>query len=81
MKQFRQTDFKSSFSKIIDEIQRTGEPVVITKRGVPVAKVTAMDSNPPNLFGFMIGEFRIIGDIESPIGPQKHRAHLKQRIP
>ena len=77
MKQIRQSDFKSNFFKIIDEIQHTGEPVVITKRGVPVAKVTAMDSNPANLFGFMIGEFRIIGDIESPIGPQKHLADLK----
>ncbi|HET6932863.1 MAG TPA: type II toxin-antitoxin system Phd/YefM family antitoxin [Candidatus Acidoferrum sp.] len=77
MKQICQTDFKSSFSKIIKEIQHTGDTVVIIKHGVPVAKVTAMDSNPANLFGFMIGEFRIIGDIESPIRPQKHRADLK----
>jgi prevent-host-death family protein len=76
MKQIRQTDFKSSFFKIINEIQRTGEPVVITKRGAPIAKVMAMDSNPANLFGFMIGEFRIIGDIETPTGTRKHRAHL-----
>lgn len=62
---------------MIDGIQHTGEPVVITKRGFPVAKVMAMDSNPANLFAFMSGEFRIIGDIESPIGPQNHRAHLK----
>ena len=72
MKQIRQTDFKSSFFKIIKEIQHTGDPVVITKRGVPVAKVIAMDSNPASLFGFMIGEFRTIGDIESPIRPQEH---------
>ena len=77
MKQIRQSVFKSSFFKIINEIQRTGEPVVITERGAPVAKVMAMDSNPANLFGFMIGEFRIIGDIESPIGPQKHRTNRK----
>jgi prevent-host-death family protein len=77
MKQIRQSDFKSRFFKIINEIQRTGEPVVITKRGAPVATVMTIDSDPANLFGFMIREFKIIGDIESPIGYQKRLAHLK----
>jgi antitoxin (DNA-binding transcriptional repressor) of toxin-antitoxin stability system len=43
--------------------------VVITKRGKPVVKVVAVESGEGELFGFLAGEFKIIGDIESPLVP------------
>ncbi len=32
-------EFKAHCLRILDEVQRTGEPVTITKRGKPVAEV------------------------------------------
>jgi antitoxin (DNA-binding transcriptional repressor) of toxin-antitoxin stability system len=51
----------------MEDVNATGEPVIITKRGTPVAKVVPVNSKKPELLGFMAGEFRIIGDIERPV--------------
>jgi antitoxin (DNA-binding transcriptional repressor) of toxin-antitoxin stability system len=51
----------------MDDVRATGEPVVITKRGTPVAKVVPVASKKEDVFGFMSGEFKIIGDIKSPV--------------
>ena len=61
--------FKARCLRVIKEVQSTGEPVVITKRGTPVVKVTAVPSERADVFGFMAGEFTIVGDIESPVVP------------
>jgi antitoxin (DNA-binding transcriptional repressor) of toxin-antitoxin stability system len=53
----------------MDDVNATGEPVIITKRGRPVAKVVPVTSKKQDLFGFMAGEFTIVGDIESPVVP------------
>lgn len=34
-------EFKAHCLRILDEVQRSGEPVTITKRGKPVAEITA----------------------------------------
>jgi antitoxin (DNA-binding transcriptional repressor) of toxin-antitoxin stability system len=44
-------------------------PIIITKRGTPVAKVVPVTSKKQDLFGFMAGELKIVGDIESPVVP------------
>jgi prevent-host-death family protein len=73
----RASIFKARCLKTIDDVQATGEPVVITKRGAPVAKVVPMVSVEVGLFGFMSGEVRITGDIEAPVAPRKQRKALK----
>ncbi len=40
MKQIPTGEFKASCHAIMDSLQATGEPVVITKRGVPVVKLS-----------------------------------------
>ena len=71
MKQMRASAFKAQCLKIMNDIQATGEPVIVTKRGKPVVKVIPI--KPPNddIFGFMADKFDIIGDIESPVVPLK----------
>jgi len=68
MKQIRAGEFKASCLAVMDEVQATGEPVVVTKRGVPVVKLVPVRGQ-NEIFGFMAGEFRIAGDIESPAVP------------
>jgi len=37
------SEFKAKCLGLLDEVAETGEPVVITKRGRPVARLTAID--------------------------------------
>jgi antitoxin (DNA-binding transcriptional repressor) of toxin-antitoxin stability system len=55
----------------MDDVQATGEPVIVTKRGKPVVKVVPVKQESDDIFGFMKGEFKIVGDIESPVVPLK----------
>ena len=64
--------FKARCLKIMDDVKATGEPVVVTKRGAPVVKVVPIVSEDSDLFGFMAGEVRIVGDVEAPVVPLKH---------
>jgi prevent-host-death family protein len=61
--------FKARCLSVMDDVSATGEPVIITKRGTPVAKIVPVASKKQDLFGFMAGEFKIVGDIESPVVP------------
>jgi prevent-host-death family protein len=67
MKQMPAGKFKARCLSVMDDVNATGEPVIITKRGTPVAKIVPVTSKKQNLFGFMVGQFKVIGDIESPV--------------
>jgi prevent-host-death family protein len=69
MKQMPAGKFKARCLSVMDDVNATGEPVIITKRGTPVAKVVPVSSKKQDLFGFMAGELKIVGDIESPVVP------------
>jgi prevent-host-death family protein len=71
MKQMPAGKFKARCLSVMDDVNATGEPVIITKRGTPVAKVVPVTSKKQDLFGFMAGELKIVGDIESPVVPLK----------
>jgi prevent-host-death family protein len=80
MKQMRASAFKAQCLKVMNDIQATGEPVIVTKRGKPVVKVVPIKSENDDIFGFMAGEFEIIGDIESPVVPLSHWKVMKEKI-
>jgi prevent-host-death family protein len=69
MKQMRASAFKARCLAVMDDVQATGEPVIVTKRGKPVVKVIPIKPEKDDIFGFMAGEFEIVGDIESPVVP------------
>jgi antitoxin (DNA-binding transcriptional repressor) of toxin-antitoxin stability system len=48
---------------------RSPEPVVITKRGKPVAKFVPADARKDKFIGSLKGKIKIVGDIESPVVP------------
>jgi len=79
MKQMGASAFKARCLSVIREIQATGEPVLVTKRGKPWVKVVPFESEKDDLFGFMAGTFKIIGDVESPVWPLKRRDLLPRR--
>jgi prevent-host-death family protein len=69
MKQMPAGEFKARCLSVMDDVNATGEPVLITKRGVPVAKIVPVSSKKRDLFGFMAGQLEVVGNIESPVVP------------
>ena len=51
----------------MDEVQSTREPVVITKKGRPVAKLVPATEPTDDFLGKLSGSMRIVGDITQPI--------------
>jgi antitoxin (DNA-binding transcriptional repressor) of toxin-antitoxin stability system len=50
-------------------VLRSGEPVLITKHGNPVAKLVPAENQADDIFGYMAGKVKIVGDIVDPIAP------------
>ncbi len=70
MKTIKASEFKAKCLKIMDEVAATGEPVVITKNGVPVARLVPARERPKTIFGAMKGSILYMGDVVSPIGEE-----------
>jgi prevent-host-death family protein len=61
--------FKAQCLGVMEQVRKTRQPVVITKRGKPVAKLVPADKTPDDVFGCLRGVIKIVGDIESPVVP------------
>jgi prevent-host-death family protein len=61
------TDFKANCLRLMDEVARERKPIVITKRGKPIAKLVPVEEETRDLFGYMAGTAKICGDIVGPI--------------
>jgi prevent-host-death family protein len=60
--------FKAQCLRLMEDVQKRRQTVVITKRGKPVAKLVPPDDEPARtVFGFLQGQARIVGDIVSPV--------------
>lgn len=66
------TEFKAKSLKLIDEMERSGEPLTITRRGKPSLTLSARKAGLPvsgSIFGCMKGTVKILGDIVGPVDP------------
>ena len=77
MKTIAAGKFKAHCLSMIEEVNATREPVLITKRGRPVAKLVAADKTTDNFIGRLEGIIQIVGDIESPVTPLEDWEALK----
>jgi prevent-host-death family protein len=69
--------FKARCLAVMNNVQATGEPVVITKRGAPVVQVVPVVTDEDRLFGFMAQDVKVVGDVESPVVPLKQWEIMK----
>lgn len=67
MKKIAAGKFKARCLALMEDVRSTREPLVITKRGKPVAKLVPADEDKEEFIGRLEGVFRVVGDIESPI--------------
>ena len=69
MKKMPAGEFKTRCLSVMDSVQKTKEPVLITKNGRPVAKLVPAEEESREFLGRLEGIVKIMGDIESPIEP------------
>jgi prevent-host-death family protein len=70
-------EFKAHCLRILDEVQRTGESVTVTKRGKPVAEVKAVVEKKGRLtFGCLKHPEYRFDDPDSPVYEQPWNAEL-----
>ena len=62
------SEFKATCLGVIEGVRQTGEPVVITKRGIPVAELVAPapEKRPARKLGALAGTVTFLGDIIAP---------------
>jgi len=61
-------EFKAHCLQLLDGVQKSGQSLVVTKRGRPVARVTPISSAPTSLFGCLKGQVDIAGDLVQSTG-------------
>lgn len=65
---FTASEFKAKCLKIMDEVAESGERVVITKRGKPVAELSQARERRASKYGALRGMITYRGDVISPTG-------------
>jgi len=77
MKTMAAGEFKARCLQVMDQVSSTRRPVLITKRGKPVAKLVPADETRPEVFDSLKGKIEILGDIVSPVAPLEDWEALK----
>jgi prevent-host-death family protein len=67
MKTMPAGQFKARCLKVMDDVEATREPVVITKKGRPVAKLVPAGEPSDDFLGKLSSVMKIVGDITQPI--------------
>ena len=62
--------FKNHALRLLDEVAATGEEILITRRGKPLARVGAVRTDRSIEFGKLKGTLEIRGDIVAPLGEE-----------
>jgi len=60
-------EFKTHCLQVMEQVRTKRESVLITKRGVPVAKLVPVDEIAADIFGCLKDQFEITGDIVGPV--------------
>jgi prevent-host-death family protein len=77
MKTMAAGEFKAKCLQVMDQVHSTRTPVVITKRGRPIAKLVPAEELRTTAFDSLKGKIEILGDIVSPVVPWEDWEALK----
>jgi prevent-host-death family protein len=77
MKTIAAGEFKARCLQVMEDVRTKRTPVLITKRGKPLAKLVPPDEKPPDILGRLAGKIEILGDIVSPVTPLEDWESLK----
>lgn len=62
------SELKARCSEIVGRVERMRTPIVLTKRGRPIARIVPIENQErADLFGFAQGSLSVVGDVVEPI--------------
>ena len=67
IKTIKASEFKAKCLRLMDEVAETGQPLIITKNGKPVAQLGPVVERASTLAGAHAGKTHILSDIIAPI--------------
>ena len=67
MQRIPAAQFKSQCLALMEQVAESGRPVMVTKHGKPVVQISPVESDENEIYGFLVGKGRIVGDIENSI--------------
>ena len=67
MQKMAAAQFKAQCLAVMDQVSRSGRPVVITKHGKAVVKLVPANEDEDEIFGALADVARITGDIENTV--------------
>jgi prevent-host-death family protein len=65
MKEISAAVFKAQCLTLMDDVRLTKRPLVITKRGKPVAKLVPIEEPKDDFIGRLKGVFEVVGDLDA----------------
>ena len=68
MQKVKASEFKAKCLALMDEVARTGEPLLVTKNGKPIAELRPHRPRVENPSGVWKDRLIVKGDIISPVG-------------
>jgi prevent-host-death family protein len=73
MEQIAISKFKATCLGVLERVNKTREPVLVTKFGRPIAEIVPVSPPQPKgpWVGAMVGTGRIVGDIVSPAAEEE----------
>jgi len=71
MRKMAAAEFKAKCLAVLDDVNKTGEPVLVTKRGKVVARVLPAAGGEAIPQDSLAGSVAIVGDIVSPVVPRR----------
>jgi len=77
MKKIAAAKFKAQCLTLMEDVRKTRQTLVITKRGKPIAKLAPLDNAQDDFFDSLKGRVRVVGDIVSPVVPLEDWDALK----
>ncbi len=67
MKTIKASEFKAKCLKLMDEVAKNDEAIIITKNGKPVSKLVPYHSKPETLFGLHHGVIKSHDTLIAPV--------------
>ena len=67
------SQFKATCLSLIERVRKTGQPLLVTKRGAPIAQVLPpppQEATKQSAFGCMQGRSEQLGDIVEPLSAE-----------
>ena len=81
MEQMAISKFKAHCLAVLEQVRRTGKPILVTRRGQPIAEIVPPQETASDrvaLIGYMKGTGQIVGDIEGPAVPPEEWEALRE---